>query len=69
MKNKKLVQSRDVTVILSDSIIKNVKGWELTNKSYKVVVKPFRRATTSQMKWHVKEYGIRSKKYYFALRY
>ena len=69
MKNKKLVESRDVTVILSDSIMKNVKGWELTNKSNKVVVKSFRQATTSQMKWHVKEYGIRSKKYYFALQY
>ena len=42
MKNKKLVESRDVTVILSDSIMKNVKGWELTNKSNKVVVKSFR---------------------------
>ena len=69
MKNKKLVESRDVTVILSDSIMKNVKGWELTNKSNKVVVKSFRQATTSQIKRHVKEYGIRSKKYYFALQY
>ena len=47
-------KSRDVTVILGDSIIKEVKGWELTDDSNKVVVKSFRGATTSQMKWHVK---------------
>ena len=54
MKNKQFTKSRDVTVILSDSIIKDVKGWELTDDSNKVVVKSFRGATTSQMKWHVK---------------
>ena len=36
MKNKKFTKSRDVTVILSDSIIKDVKGWELTDESSKV---------------------------------
>ena len=54
MKDKKFKKSRDVTVILGDSIIKDVKGWELTDDSNKVVVKSFRGATTSQMKWHVK---------------
>ena len=54
MKDKKNRKSRDVTVILGDSIIKDVKGWELTDNSNKVVVKSFRGATTSQMKWHVK---------------
>ena len=54
MKDKKRRKSRDVTIILADSIIKDVKGWELTDDSNKVVVKFFRGATTSQMKWHVK---------------
>ena len=31
-----------------------MKGWELTDDSNKVVVKSFRGAITSQMKWHVK---------------
>ena len=52
MKDKKIRKSRDVTVILSDSIIKDVKGWELTDDSNKIVVKSFRGATTSQIKWH-----------------
>ena len=52
MKDKKIRKSRDVTVILSDSIIKDVKGWELTYDSNKIVVKSFRGATTSQIKWH-----------------
>ena len=54
MKDKNFRKSRDVTVILGDSIIKDVKGWELTDDSNKVVVKSFRGATTSQTKWHVK---------------
>ena len=54
MKDKKFRKPRDVTVILGDSIIKDVKGWELTDDSNKVVVKSFRGATTSQMKWHGK---------------
>ena len=54
MKDKKFRKSRDITVILGDSIIKDVKGWELMDDSNKVVVKSFDGATTSQMKWHVK---------------
>ena len=54
MKDKKLWKFREVTVILGDSIIKDVKSWELTDNSNKVVVKSFPRATISQMKWHVK---------------
>ena len=54
IKDKKIRKSRDVTVILGDSIITDVKCWELTDDSNKVVVKSFRGATTSQMKWHVK---------------
>ena len=54
MKDKKFRKFKDVTVILGDSIIKDVKGWELTDDSNKFVVKSFRVATTSPMKWHVK---------------
>ena len=54
MKDKKTTKSRDVTVILGDSIIKDMKGQELTNDSNKVIVKSFHGATSSQMKWHVK---------------
>ena len=54
IKNLEFRKSRDVTVVLSESIIKDVKAWELTDDSNKNVVKSFRGATTSQMKWHVK---------------
>ena len=54
MKDKQFRQSRDVTAILVDSIIKDVKGRQLRDESKKVVVKSFREATTSQMKWNVK---------------
>ena len=54
MKDKKSRQSRDVAVILGDSIIKDVKSWELTDELNKVAEKSFWRATLSQMKWHVK---------------
>ena len=47
IKDKKFRKSRDVTVTLGDSIIKDVKGWELTDNSRKVVVKSFRGATSS----------------------
>ena len=54
MKDKRFRKSRDITVILGDSIIRDVKGWELTEESNKVVLKSFRGATTSHMKWHIK---------------
>ena len=47
-KNQK-VQGR-----FSDSIIKDLKDWKLTDESNKVVLKSFRGAITTQMKWHVK---------------
>ena len=46
MKEKKFRQLKDVTVILDDSMIKNVKGQELTDESNKLAVKPFGEATT-----------------------
>ena len=42
MKDKKFRQSTGVTVILGDAIIKDVKGWELTDESNKTTVKSFR---------------------------
>ena len=54
MKDKQFRKSKDVTVILGDCTIKDVKGWELTDESNKVIVKSFLGGTTSQMKWHVK---------------
>ena len=54
MKDKKFRQSRDITVILGDSIIKDVKCQGLTDELNQVVVKSFRGVTTSQIKWHVK---------------
>ena len=62
MKHKKFRKSRDGTVILGDSIIKDVKGWELTDDSNKVVVTSFRGATTSQMKWHVNPATVQNPK-------
>ena len=52
--DEKCRKCRDVIVILGDSIIKNVKGWKLTDELNKAVVKSFCGATTSQMKWYVK---------------
>ena len=46
MKDEQFRQSRDVTAILVDSIIKDVKGRELTDESKNVVVKSFCEATT-----------------------
>ena len=63
MKDKQFRKSKDVAVILGDCIIKDVKGWELTDESNKVVVKSFRGSTTSQMKWHVKPTTEQNLKY------
>ena len=41
-KNLDLDKSRDVTLLLDDSIIKDVKRWELTDESNNFVVKSFR---------------------------
>ena len=46
MKDEEFRQFRDVTIILGDSIIKNVKGLQLTDEPNKVVLKSFRGATT-----------------------
>ena len=41
-KNLDLDKSSDVTLLLADSIIKDVKRWELTDESNNFVVKSFR---------------------------
>ena len=41
MKQKKFRKSSDVTVILGDSIFKDVKVWDLTDESNKVAVESF----------------------------
>ena len=47
-------KKRPVTVILGDSMVKDLKGWELSDEKAHVVVKSFSRAHTNHMKWHVK---------------
>ena len=47
MKDKRFRQSRSVTVIIHESIIKDLKGWKLTDEPNKVVVKSFRGAITN----------------------
>ena len=70
MKDKKTTKSRDVKVILGDSIIKDVKGWELTNDSNKVVVNffPWSHHQSNEMACKT-NYRAKSKKYHFTLRY
>ena len=49
MKQKKFRKSSDVTVILGDSIFKDVKVWDLTDESNKVAVESFIGSTI--IKW------------------
>ena len=42
-----------VTVILGDSIVKEIQGWELSNANNKVVTKQFSRATNDDMKSYI----------------
>ena len=55
---KKLIQCLEknklpVTVILGDSIVKDVKGWKLSDEKHKVVVKHFRGAKTKVMESYI----------------
>ena len=54
MKGKKFRQPRGVTVVLGNSIAKDVKSCELTDDSNMVVRKSFRGDSTGQIEWHVK---------------
>ena len=42
-----------VTVILGDSVVKEVKGWELLDENNKFVTKQFSGATTDDMKSYI----------------
>ena len=52
-KRKNKDQNKDVTAIVGDSIIKDVYGWELSDKENKVVVKHFSGSTTEDMKAYI----------------
>ena len=47
--NSKNSESKNVSVIIGDSIIKDIESWELSNESEKFVVKFFGGATTKNM--------------------
>ena len=42
-----------MTVIFGDSLIKDMKGWELSDESNEVVTKHFCGATTNDMKTYI----------------
>ena len=46
--------NKECTVVLGDSMVKGIKGWEISDKDHKVVVKTFSRASTNDMKSYVK---------------
>ena len=43
-----------MTVIVGDSMVKNVRGWDLSNQKNKVIVKSFSGATTEDMEDYLK---------------
>ena len=45
---------KPVTVIVGDSMVKNVRGWDLSNQKNKVIVKSFSGATTEDMEDYLK---------------
>ena len=47
--NSKNSKNKNVSVIIGDSIIKDIKGWELSNESEKFIVKFSGVATTKDM--------------------
>ena len=52
-KRNKNGQNKIVTAIVADSIIKDVYGWELSDREEKVVVKYFSGSTTEEMKTYI----------------
>ena len=46
--------NKPVTVIVGDSMFKNVRGWDLSNQKNKVIVKSFSGATTEDMEDYLK---------------
>ena len=57
----------NVTVILGDSVVEDLKGWELSNDKQKIVVKSFRGTKTSHMHRHAKPTIKKARKYYHSL--
>ena len=49
-KKNKTQKKLPVTVILGDSLVKDIKGWELSDEINKVVTKYFSGANTTDMK-------------------
>ena len=47
--NSKNSKNKNVSVIIGDSIIKDIKGWELSNESEKFIIKFSGVATTKDM--------------------
>ena len=43
-----------MTVIVGDSMVKNVRGWDISNQKDKVIVKSFSGATTEDMEDYLK---------------
>ena len=52
-KRNKNDQNKIVTAIVGDSMIKNLYGWELSDREEKVVVKHFSRSTTEDTKTYI----------------
>ena len=52
-KRNKNDQSKIMTAIVDDSMIKDVYGWELSDREEKVVVKHFSESTTEDMKTYI----------------
>ena len=51
--NCKNSKNKNVSVIIGDSIIKDIKAWELSNESEKLVVKFFGGATRNNMESYI----------------
>lgn len=52
--NENSFTKKPVTVIVGDSMVKNVRGWELSNPIQKVIVKSFSGAITEDMEDYLK---------------
>ena len=52
--NKKIKKGRSVAMVVGDSIVKKVKGWELSTKDDLFGIKYFPGAKTDDMESHIK---------------
>jgi lysophospholipase L1-like esterase len=51
--NKSEINEKKTVAILGDSVVKDIKGWELSDSQNKVILKSFSGATTKCMESHV----------------